>query len=288
MKEGLLKPLRPYDFGVYSHVGKRGSLRSITAKALFDDIFVAKEEPFDCGAWVTVGRNYQITEILTNIIAQVDDQARVDNHDMEKLRKDLYARLKGRRYMIVLDDVDDVEVWDELKNSFPEQHNGSLIVLTTGHIEVTQFAKSFYIHEMPMLFGDFFWDFLRMLMFTYGKEIDPEMEKAGKKIAENCRGSRNALARIILFLYKVDMTPDQESWNKLAADEQHSIFVVHDEVSETVEDYALKCLKEIVNRSLVMVQRRDSDPKSSKTCRLHSVFWHMCSREAEKSMIFNA
>ncbi|XP_047938613.1 putative late blight resistance protein homolog R1B-17 [Salvia hispanica] len=231
-KEDLLKPLRPYDFGVYSHVGKRGSLRSITAKALFDDIFVAEEEPFDCGAWVTVGRNYQFTEILTNIIAQVDDQARFDHHDMDKLRKDLYAKLKGRRYMIVLDDVDDVEVWDELKNSFPEQHNGSLIVLTTGLIEVAQYANSFYIHEMPMLFGDFFWDFLRIMMFRYGKEINPEMERAGKKIAENCRGSRIALARIILFLYKVDMTPDQESWNKLAADEQHSIFVVHDEVSE--------------------------------------------------------
>ncbi|XP_047938673.1 uncharacterized protein LOC125186365 [Salvia hispanica] len=32
----------------------------------------------------------------------------------------------------------------------------------------------------------------------------------------------------------------------------------------------------------------DSDPDSSKTCRLHSVFWHMCSSEAEKSMFFNA
>ncbi|XP_042001155.1 putative disease resistance RPP13-like protein 2 [Salvia splendens] len=232
MKEDLLKPLRPYGFGVYSHVGKIGSLRSITVKALFDDIFVAKEEPFDRGAWVTVGRNYQFTEILANIIAQVDDQARIDHHDMEKLRKDLYARLKGRRYMIVLDDVDDVEVWDELKNSFPEQDNGSLIVLTTGLIEVAQFANSFYIHEMPMLFGDFFWDFLRMLMFGCEKEIDPEMERAGKQIAQNCGGSRIALARVILFLCKFDMTPDHESWTNLAADEQHSIFVVHDEVLE--------------------------------------------------------
>ncbi|KAL1553930.1 putative disease resistance protein RGA3 [Salvia divinorum] len=232
MKEYLLKPLRPYDFGVYSHVGKIGSLRSITAKALFDEIFVAKEVPFDCGAWVTVGRNYQITEILTNIIAQVDDQARIDHGDMEKLGKDLYAKLEGRRYMIVLDDIDDVEAWDLLKDSFPEQDNGSLIVLATGLIEVAQFAKSFYIHEMPMLSDDFFWDFLRLLLFGCEKEIDPVMEKAGKKIAENCGGSRIALARVILFLYKCDMTPDHQSWTNLAADELHTIFVVHDEVSE--------------------------------------------------------
>ncbi|XP_057767416.1 putative late blight resistance protein homolog R1B-16 [Salvia miltiorrhiza] len=230
IKEHLLKTLRPYDFGVFSYVGKIGSLRSIAAKALFDETFVAKEEPFDCGAWVTIGRNPQFTEILASILAQVDDRARNDDDDLGKLKEDLYASLKDRRYMIVVDDVDEVEVWDELRKSLPEQHNGSLIVLTTQLIEVAQFAKSFYIHEMPTFFNENVWDYLRLMMFGCEKEIDPEMEKAGKKIAENCGGSLIAVARVIPFLYKTGKTA--EWWTQLAADPQHSIFVVQDEISE--------------------------------------------------------
>lgn len=234
VKDHLLKPVRPYDFGVFSLVGKVGSCRTFVGKILYDEIFVGKEQPYDCGAWVTIGRNYQFKEILVNILAQIDDRASlVLEGDEEKLGEELYASLKGQRYMIVMDDIDSIEAWDYLRKFFPEQDNGSLILLTTGLMELAQFASNIYAYELATHVNDHrSWDYLRLVMFGIEYSIDPEFEKAGKKIAENCRGSRIALAKVILFLNKAEKTP--ENWSRLAAEEHNPVFMVEDEISEVI------------------------------------------------------
>lgn len=230
-KAHALQPMRPYDFGVFSFVGKIGSCRTTSARTLYDEIFVAKEQPFDCGAWVTIGRNFQLKQVLVSILAQISDHELPDfEENVEKLGFYLYSSLEGRRYMIAVDDVVDAEVWDNLRMFFPEQDNGSLIMLTTELIEVARFAKSFYIFEKPFFLDDYVWDYIRLVMFGCKDMIDPEFEKAGKKIAENCRGSHIVLAKVILFLFKVEKTP--ENWSKLAAEEENPIFVVEDEILE--------------------------------------------------------
>ncbi|KAH0660965.1 hypothetical protein KY285_027533 [Solanum tuberosum] len=54
----------------------------------------------------------------------------VDITDM--LRKSLISR----RYLIVLDDIWDVEAWEDLDKCFPEGENGSRVMVTTRIEEV--------------------------------------------------------------------------------------------------------------------------------------------------------
>ncbi|CAA2989610.1 late blight resistance homolog R1A-10, partial [Olea europaea subsp. europaea] len=53
----------------------------------------------------------------------------------EQLSESMYKNLKGRRYVIVLDDVWDTKVLDDLKRLFPNDKDGSRIMLTTRSLE---------------------------------------------------------------------------------------------------------------------------------------------------------
>lgn len=49
----------------------------------------------------------------------------------DKLAEVLYKRLKGKRYLVVLDDMWNRGAWDDLKRSFPDDSVGSKIILTS-------------------------------------------------------------------------------------------------------------------------------------------------------------
>ncbi|KAI3464146.1 hypothetical protein Pfo_020809 [Paulownia fortunei] len=55
--------------------------------------------------------------------------------------------------------------------------------------------------------------------------------------------------------------------------------------SKTVEDFAVQCLRELGDCSLVLDKLSSSS--KTKTCGLHSVFWHLCKREAGKNKFFH-
>ncbi|XP_047940586.1 putative late blight resistance protein homolog R1B-14 [Salvia hispanica] len=56
--------------------------------------------------------------------------------------------------------------------------------------------------------------------------------------------------------------------------------------SQTFEDFAARCLKELVYSTTVMA-KKSSDLEHNKTCDLHPVFWHLSRREAIKSKFFH-
>ncbi|KAL9170660.1 hypothetical protein ABFS82_04G160600 [Erythranthe guttata] len=55
---------------------------------------------------------------------------------------------------------------------------------------------------------------------------------------------------------------------------------------KTPENVAAECLKDLISRSVVMVHQQ-STSNTIKTCRLHSVFWHLCIKEARKNKFFH-
>lgn len=75
IKKKLLKVTRPDDFCIFGIVGRVGSGRTMVAKIIFEESYVAQEQCFDCGAWVTVGELYEWKEILVAILCQVDHPA---------------------------------------------------------------------------------------------------------------------------------------------------------------------------------------------------------------------
>ncbi|XP_022846281.1 putative late blight resistance protein homolog R1A-3 [Olea europaea var. sylvestris] len=104
----------------------------------------------------------------------------------DELADHLYKNLKGRRYLIVMDDLWDKETWEDLRRLFPDDKNGSR-VLFTSRMKNVAMEISRAIIEPPLLPPSESWNLLEQKVFK--KERCPrELEDIGKQIAENCKG----------------------------------------------------------------------------------------------------
>ncbi|KAK6153938.1 hypothetical protein DH2020_013577 [Rehmannia glutinosa] len=137
------------------------------------------------------------------------------------LKRMMVESLKDEKYLIVLDDLWDTHLFKQLRWLFPGDVAGSRVLLTTRICRVASCVYYLEAHEMRFLNKEESWGLLREKIF--GEECcPPHLEKAGKKIAENCEGLPLAIVTIADLLSKVDKTP--EYWNKVA-EKKTSVFI---------------------------------------------------------------
>ncbi|KAL2466062.1 putative disease resistance protein [Abeliophyllum distichum] len=134
-----------------------------------------------------VSQTYNKKRILIDILSSIKkfEGEKFVNKDVESLEEDLYKSLKGRRYLIFMDDIWDIEVWNDLKKYFPDDRIGSRILFTTRNKEVRFVGSPI---ELPLLSEDECWELLRRKVFKDKKKCHPKLLKIGKKIAANCDG----------------------------------------------------------------------------------------------------
>ncbi|KAF3625090.1 putative late blight resistance protein -like protein R1B-14-like [Capsicum annuum] len=142
----------PKDLDVISITGMPGSDKTTLAYKLYNDESVCSH--FDLRAWCTVDQEYD----------------------------------KKKRYLIVLDDVWDIDTWDELTRPFPKVVNVSRIIFKTRQKEVAFHGKcNTDPLNLRLLSSEESWELLEKRAF--GKESCPdEILDVGKEIALNCKG----------------------------------------------------------------------------------------------------
>ncbi|KAI3464143.1 hypothetical protein Pfo_031293 [Paulownia fortunei] len=192
--------------------------KTTLAKRIFNDPLILNH--FDCCAWVTVGPKYQSKEILQSLLAQVNpDIDKMLMEGDEELDEYLCNSLKDRRYLIVLDDIWDMQVWIVLKKLLQGNNNGSRFLQTT-RLQDLALIVSNTCHEMRLLNKEESWYLLREKVFAEESCL-PELEKAGKKIAENCEGLPLTIVTVADLLSKAEKTPE---YRKKVADKENLVF----------------------------------------------------------------
>ncbi|XP_022891735.1 putative late blight resistance protein homolog R1A-10 [Olea europaea var. sylvestris] len=131
----------------------------------------------------------------------------------EGLKELLYKCLKGRKYLIVMDDVWDDEILDELRRSFPNDENRSRIMLTTRLEQVGLHCPRSYLHRVHFLNEDESCSLFCEKVFGENS-FPPELEIVGKKICRNCRGIPLSIVVIARLLSKATKT--HHEWEKIA------------------------------------------------------------------------
>ncbi|TVU39590.1 hypothetical protein EJB05_13016, partial [Eragrostis curvula] len=100
---------------------------------------------FECAAWVSVSRGFTVDDLLKKILKELRRGGGADDDDdYRSLVQSVRARLGKRRYLVVLDDVWDAQLWDRhLRHAFlDDEASGSRVVITTRSGEVAKAAAT--------------------------------------------------------------------------------------------------------------------------------------------------
>ncbi|PQQ05907.1 hypothetical protein Pyn_33769 [Prunus yedoensis var. nudiflora] len=114
--------------------------------------------------------------------------------NQDALLKYLQEELKEKRYLLVLDDVwnEDPRKWNNLMSYLAKLNSvrGSKIIVTTRSAKVASISEKLLPrHKLANLSTDECWSILKDRAFVDSRvPMDPDLEKIGKEIAENCAG----------------------------------------------------------------------------------------------------
>ncbi|KAL8490410.1 hypothetical protein ACS0TY_026059 [Phlomoides rotata] len=245
LKDALIFP-RLTDNIFFSIFGMAGIGKTTLAREIFEDLDII--EWFECRVWVTAGRERTLEEITEDILAQVDPEAHktLMGGSEEEKSEGLKESLKDKLFLIVLDDVWNQSVGAYLQSSFPNDQNGSQVVLTTRlkYVGLDVNWKGFI--DMRLLDKEESWDLLRQKVFV-GDSCPPHLEDPGKKIAEKCDGLPLTIVTIADLLTKVP----QSLWIDVATKRKHKLFVdVYNQISQ-VRGYDLPNLGDTSLQELI-------------------------------------
>ncbi|XP_006340388.1 putative disease resistance RPP13-like protein 1 [Solanum tuberosum] len=205
--EGLIDRLLSEDgknLTVVPVVGMGGVGKTTLAKAVYNDEKVKNH--FGLKAWICVSEPYDILRITKELLQEVG--LKVDNN-LNQLQVKLKEALKGKKFLIVLDDVwnENYKEWDDLRNLFVQGDVGSKIIVTTRKENVALMMGCGAIN-VGTLSSEVSWDLFKRHSFeNRDPEEHPELEEVGIQIAHKCKGlplALKALAGILRSKSEVD------------------------------------------------------------------------------------
>ncbi|XP_031127733.1 putative late blight resistance protein homolog R1B-17 [Ipomoea triloba] len=157
-------------------------------------------------AWCTVSQEYDCKDLLNKIYNQVC--SKVAETEIDSVAEKLRKSLMGLRYLIMLDDIWSVKVWEELNIVFPSCDNGSRIILTSRQESVVSDAK---LICLPFFTIDESWKLLEVKLFK-GKGCPKELENVGREISNKCKELPLTVGLIAGLLEKV--TKSEQMWRE--------------------------------------------------------------------------
>ncbi|EYU24356.1 hypothetical protein MIMGU_mgv1a022056mg [Erythranthe guttata] len=151
-------------------VGMGGIGKTTLAKNAYEHSLIVHR--FDIRTWVTISQEYNVRELFVQLLSTLISEMDSETNE-QLLGQKLHKILWGRRYLIVIDDIWSVEAWEEVSRFFPDNNNGSRIVVTTRISNVAIYFDS-PCFELSFLDED--------------KICPLELEDIGKEIVRKCKG----------------------------------------------------------------------------------------------------
>nr|GMD44275.1 putative late blight resistance protein homolog R1B-17 [Ipomoea batatas] len=98
---------------------------------------------FDIRAWVVLSQVPNLKEILIGLLRCVSPiTSEIYTLDDAQIAKQLCTSLMGKKYLIFLDDIWTTAAWDAIKGYFPENFNGSRMLVTTRFTKVAKYLST--------------------------------------------------------------------------------------------------------------------------------------------------
>ncbi|KAH0746910.1 hypothetical protein KY285_008567 [Solanum tuberosum] len=209
----LSKDTKGNNLAVVPIVGMGGLGKTALAKAVYHDERVKNH--FSLKAWYCVSEPYDALRITEGLLKEIGSFDSKDVHNnLNQLQVKLKESLKGKKFLIVLDDVwnDNYNKWDELRNVFVQGDIGSKIIVTTRKESVALMMGKEEI-SMDNLSTEASWSLFKRHAFENMDLMGhPELEEVGKQIADKCKGLPLALKTLAGMLRSKS---EVEEWKRI-------------------------------------------------------------------------
>ncbi|KAG2657821.1 hypothetical protein PVAP13_1KG155705 [Panicum virgatum] len=165
--------------------------------------------------WICVSDDFDVKRLTKEAIEQASGKAAPTNDNLNSLQTDLANSLNKRRFLIVLDDMWDVnkERWKGFYAPFKNVHEGSMMLVTTRSEKVADIVRTTDSFPLEGLKDDDFWEFFKLCVFgSDSSNMDPELERIGREILPMLRGSPLAAKTLGRLL---GISRDTTHWNNI-------------------------------------------------------------------------
>ncbi|XP_031102578.1 putative late blight resistance protein homolog R1B-17 [Ipomoea triloba] len=169
---------------VIPFVGEGGIGKTTLAKRVYGHpITIAC---FQIRAWVVVSQVHNLKEMLIGrCISPITSE--IYDIDDAQIAEQLCRSLMGQKYLIFLDDIWTTAAWDAIQGCFPENFNGSHILVTTRFTEVAEYLSANPFHVAYQTLKDR-WELVSRKVFGQSKCAPRDYELIGKCIVLGCSG----------------------------------------------------------------------------------------------------
>ncbi|KAL0000477.1 hypothetical protein SO802_014258 [Lithocarpus litseifolius] len=230
---------------VFSVIGIGGLGKTTLVKKVFDNEKVATH--FDCHAWITVSQSYKMESLLRDTIKQLYKARKefapkeIDTMKETSLIEELSKYLCEHRYLVVFDDLWDVEFWGHIKFAFPENERGNRIVITSRNEDVAPSrneSPNYYVYKLPPLPFEIALELFYIKVFQCeGGKCPSNLVELSRGVVERCGGLPLAIVAIGSFLSIKEKVASE--WQKL-----------HDRLSSELEsNIRLRSISKILSLS---------------------------------------
>ncbi|KAL4388793.1 hypothetical protein GQ457_09G022390 [Hibiscus cannabinus] len=178
-------------------IGGMGGLGKTTlARLVYNEINV--ERHFDVKFWICVSDHFDVKRILRETFDHFIHQQTLISESMnaivEKLKEKMKEATGGKehiKYLLVLDDVWNIEKWEELKNCLigVNRNKGNIIIVTTRSQDVASTVQAFpnQRHQPGRLKDSECWSIIKEHA-SISSRMSQELDLIGMKIAKQCQG----------------------------------------------------------------------------------------------------
>ncbi|XP_077213819.1 disease resistance protein RPM1-like [Tasmannia lanceolata] len=186
----------------------------------------AVKKHFHCHVWISVSQSYRIEELLKSLIKELfmaNKEAaprEIGIMDYRQLVETIISYLRGKRYVVVLDDVWNVDVWTSINVAFPDDRCGSRVMFTTRQEDVASSSTSLggigshVFHLEPLHDDEALTLFCKKAFWNIPERRCPrELEPSAQRIVGKCQGLPLAIVAVGSLMALRDKT--MLEWNKV-------------------------------------------------------------------------